>query len=510
MDSQRPLCSMVRMLALTAALALFVSTASAQDKGSPPTGSPADAGAAEPAQTAPAEVAPTPAEQNVVEKVYCSKCGVEILPQTGVDADADGNPICPACAAAVAAVPKTQPYDIRTTKKLTGDWFGARTAAEDVGISFNPLFVGTWQMNFRGGVNTHNAHETAGKAFWALEFDFEKMLGIPGASMFVRGIQAWNRGVQPDVGSLTPPFYSAGSTGDRAIELDKYWWRQRLFDDRLEFRLGKLLNTIDLFDRNAFALSYSTQFSNRVFVHNMTLPSAKGLGAFLRVWPVDWLYVQGAVIDAEANNAPSRHGTGSWDTAFSDACHWMTFWEFGLTPKFDLGNCNCLPGNYRFGGWYDPRQKNVWRNVLSGLLHQPTVNGDYGFYMNFDQVVFKENPSDAKDKQGLGLFARYGFAHDDVNRIAHFWSCGASYLGLIPTRDGDTLGFGVAQNILSSKYRGEVNGLADRETVYELYYSIKFAPWCYFTPDVQIITNPGGNKNARDSIVGGCRLKITF
>ena len=104
----------------------------------------------------------------------------------------------------------------------------------------------------------------------------------------------------------------------------------------------------------------------------------------------------------------------------------------------------------------------------------------------------------------------YGFAHPDVNAINHYWSVGAQYQGLIPSRDKDVLAFGVAQSIMSHTYRNNVNPLADRETVYELYYAIVVTPWLVITPDVQVITNPGGNEDAHDALVGGVRVKIAF
>lgn len=93
-----------------------------------------------------------------------------------------------------------------------------------------------------------------------------------------------------------------------------------------------------------------------------------------------------------------------------------------------------------------------------------------GFYFGFDQVCSKENP-DPKDKQGFSIFGRYGFAHGDVNRVENFWSFGGQYVGLIPTRDEDTLGFGFAQAIQSSQFHEEVRPRANRETVYEVYYA---------------------------------------
>ena len=441
---------------------------------------------------------------------HCCKCGVEIL-QTPDAFDDEGRPLCSRCAAKLAATKKQQPkpYDILTTKKLTGDWGGARTKLTDAGINFSLLLGTMSQINFRGGLNTHNAHETGGKAFWNLELDFEKMAGLKGATFFGRCIQTWNSGIGRHVGSLTPPYWGAGSGGDQAWALDKWWYRQRLFDDRLEFRLGKLLNICDLFDKNTYADNYLGKFMNRAFNHNMTIPTTKGLGAFIRVWPVDWLYVQGMVVDPDYKQTTCSHGWGGFDTAFGGEDRFRAFWEFGILPKFtNTANCR-LPGHYRFGWWLDPQPKTIFIDDLGGLRAQQRRSGDMGFYFNFDQMIWKEN-NDPKDKQGLGVFARYGWAHRDVNKINHFWSAGAAYQGLIPSRGADVLGLGVAQSILSSQYRHNIDSRADRETVYELYYAIKVTPWCVVTPDIQVITNPGGDRDARDALVGGVRVKIAF
>lgn len=405
--------------------------------------------------------------------------------------------------------PKSVPYNLLTTPKLTGDWFGLRTAMKDVGVDFAPMLVTVYQHNFRGGINTHNAHEIAGMWFYNLQLDFDKMLGIPGASFFIRATQSWNDGIQGDVGSLGAPYWVAGSGGDyfygdpNCILVDKWWYRQRFLDDRIEIRLGKLLNVLDLFDQNKYAQSYVSQFSYRGFSHNLTIPVAKGIGAFAKFWPTDWLYFQMSGIDAD--NRKTRTG---FDTAFHGPAHFVGNWEFGLSPKWQIAD-RTLPGNYRFGWWYNPRVRPVYMNTLNGALTQRYKSGDVGFYTSMDQLIFKENDIPG-DNQGLGLFFRYGYAHGDINRISHFWSVGAQYQGLIPTRDDDLLGFGVAQSIASRQLRSEINSRTDRETVYELYYALRVTPWCVITPDVQFITNPGADKDARDALVGGVRVRIDF
>lgn len=394
-------------------------------------------------------------------------------------------------------------YNLLTSKKLLGDWGGVRTDLEKIGLSFAPMLYSGYTHNYRGGLNTHNAHDVPGVAQYNLETDFDKMGLVPGGSFFIRGLQSWNNGVRADVGSLSTPAATWASSGDNEILVDKWWWRQRFLDNRVEIRLGKLLNIVDLFDANLYAGNQYVKFTNSFLAWNPTIPVTKGIGAFAKVWPADWLYFQAGAMDPDQR--PTRTG---FDTAFHGPCHFRGFWEFGLKPNWFEG-VGLTPGNYRFGWWYDPQTKVYFRDTLGGARRVLNESGDMGFYFNFDQLVWKEN-SDPQDLQGLGIFGRYGYAHGDVNRIEHFWSVGTQYAGLLPDRDKDVIGFGVAQAIMSRQFRSEINSRADRETVYEMYYAIEVTPWLLITPDIQVITNPGGMKDARDALVGNLKVKIAF
>ena len=168
-----------------------------------------------------------------------------------------------------------------------------------------------------------------------------------------------------------------------------------------------------------------------------------------------------------------------------------------------------MPGGYRVGAWYDPNIKTVFRDTLGGLRLQQTRGGDVGYYLGFDQMVWKENEN-AKDSQGLGLFGRYGHAHGDVNRVTDYWSLGASWKGLIDERNNDVAALAVSQVIVSDRFADERNQRMDRETAYEWYYAVQVAPWYIVTPHVQFVTNPGGGKDAHDAIIAGVRMRVTF
>jgi porin len=119
-------------------------------------------------------------------------------------------------------------------------------------------------------------------------------------------------------------------------------------------------------------------------------------------------------------------------------------------------------------------------------------------------MVLKENAG-AEDGRGLSLFGRFGCADDDVNPIRAFRSEGAQYQGLIPTRDDDILGFGVAQGGLA-----EGAGFsAAHETVMEMYYKAAITPWLSVSASIQYVFHPGGD-SGDDAVVPGLRVQSTF
>ncbi len=397
-----------------------------------------------------------------------------------------------------------EPYDIWTTKRLTGDWGGFRSWLDDEGIDFSMIYTGVYQQNFRGGIETHNSNEFAADFRMNLYLDLDKMGLVPGGFFFIRGKSSYNDGARANVGSLSTPAWVVGG-GDEEYYLDKWWYGQRFFDNKLEFRIGKLLTPVDLFDTNVYAQSPWDQFLNSAMDFNQTVPHRKAPGIFMKWRPCDEFYFQMAGVNADQRDSTRPL---SFDTTFHNDPSFIGLWELGWTPTFQGPN-GSMPGNYRFGWYYDPRPLTIYRDSLGGVRAPQTRGDDVGFYLSFDQLVFKEN-DDPKDKQGLGAFVRYGYAHRDINAVSNYWQVGAQYEGLIPNRDKDVLAFGVAQSIMSSQMRHELRNRADRETVYELYYAIHVTPWLVVSPDLQVITNPGGSKDDRDALVGSIRVKLSL
>ncbi|MBN1491909.1 MAG: carbohydrate porin, partial [Phycisphaerae bacterium] len=357
---------------------------------------------------------------------------------------------------------------------------------------------------FRGGLRTHNGHRFSGSYDLVTKFDFEKMGLLDNAGFYFKAKGHYSDGINPDkVGASGAARVNSDVADDYPIFVKKWWYWHKFLEDRIELRLGVLETNKDLFDVSPYANHEDKDYLNRLSMRNATIPHGTGMGAYLKLEPVDWAYMLAAAIDAQ-----SRDRRTGFDTAFHDEDWFIGLWEFGLTPKWDTAR-GPMPGRYRVGFWYDPTVRTVFRNTLDGRREAPSRGDDLGLYLGADQMVFKENDN-PKDSQGLGLYARYGFAHRDVHRISHYWAVGASYKGLIPARDTDVMAFGVSQAVYSSQYRHEIRPLADRETVYEWYYQCFVTPWLDISPDLQIVTNPGGDSDDRDAIVGGVRIRIIF
>lgn len=393
---------------------------------------------------------------------------------------------------------------------LTGNWGGFRDKMIEAGINVNVDLFSVYQINAHGGKDTKDAQRITGDYNLHLAFDLEKLLKLKGAYFYIRGQGGFGNGLD-GTDKIGDVFGVSGETvGYRSMDVVEAWYHQNLYDGKVQFRLGKIdmSGTIDCrgcplsIDGNAYANDARTQFLNNALVNNPTIPFPDmGLGAMTYFTPVEWFYMTAGVADAQAD----YRKTG-FSTAFHDEDYFVSMYEFGFTPAIPTRK-GPLDGAYRFGLWYDPQPKEMYFNDLNGELPARYKRDDVGFYTSFNQMVYRENN---QDDQGLGLFFRYGYAHSDANFLEHFWSIGGQYQGLVPTRDDDVLGLGVAQGFMTSDlayYDGYNPG---RETVFELYYAIKITKWLTLSPDVQYIMDPGANHDGRDTTVLGLRLGMLF
>ncbi|MHC4623830.1 MAG: carbohydrate porin [Planctomycetota bacterium] len=387
---------------------------------------------------------------------------------------------------------------------LTGGFWGLNDQLADRGIEVALSVTQIYQQNVHGGRSTHRrAGRHSGSYDLELFGNFEKLLGIEGGSFYVHAEGVWSKSAGIDEHAVGSYF---GVNGDarprRSIDITELWYEQSFPGSALRIRLGKIDLTGGFehrgcpvsFDCSMYANDENTQFLNGALINNPTIPFPDyGLAVAVHYAPMQLWYLSAAMADARAD----LRETG-FNTTFHGEDDFFYILETGVIPQISSEN-GPLQGAYRLGFWYDPQRK---EEFSTGRIRRD----DTGVYLTCDQMVLKEN-SDPEDAQGLGLFARYGWAASEVSNVTNFWSAGLQCQGLLPGRDDDVLALGFAQGCFSNRNPDFTD---DHESLWELYYRAQLTAWMALSPGIQYVANPGGDGVARDAVVLGVRLHMTF
>jgi len=395
------------------------------------------------------------------------------------------------------------PHDIWRQETLTDGFYGLNDKLADDGIEFGFNITNIYQHNVRGGISSgRKAGKVTGSYEMELSADLQKLLGVEGGTFFIMAEGSFSDGVDVlFVGSSLG--INDDAAGNRSMDVHELWYEQLFADNTIRLTVGKL----DLprsfegygypvgFDGSAYANEENTQFFNSALVNNSAIPiPEKGLGISVFYQPDDSWYIAAAVADAEADVRETGFGT-----TFDGDSYFFYIFEAGITSQLDSPKGR-LPGEYRAGLWYDPQPK-------AHSDATDTYRDDVGVYTSCDQMLYKEN-AHAEDSQGLGVFFRYGYADDKRNDITDFWSVGFQYQGLIEGRNDDVLALGFAKGVFSDK--ASTTYTDDYESAFELYYSAAVSPWFHISPNIQYVTNPGGDKTIDDAVVLGLRVRVIF
>ncbi len=412
------------------------------------------------------------------------------------------------------------PYagDWTTWPKMTGDWGGLRTDLAEKGITLDIDVTNILQENWHGGADTTNAIRYSGSADITITLDTGKMGLWKGGTIVLVGEPKWGNGINGKAGSLIPVNFDAAIPTDEecTMTLSEWFIQQVLFEGKVVLIAGKLFGA-RAFDKNVFANDERTQFMNVGLRNTPMIPSflpytTLGAGVVLNL--TDWMSVLTAVADTDG-----RSDTWGWDTAFHGEENVTVIheWDFKVNP-FDQ------PGNQRVGFvWSSKDFESVspitpfkqTGPLLIDLLGMKTVNKIMPFlpkeehgdnimvYYNFDQYLYTEEEDPT---QGIGIFGRFGWARQDVNPVAHFYSIGMGGKGVIPERDNDTFGVGYFFMDLSNDLPRQLHS----EQGVECFYNIEITPWMHLSPDLQVIVNPGGTDANDVAVVGGLRLQMNL
>jgi porin len=399
---------------------------------------------------------------------------------------------------------------------LLGDWHGLIPLLDSNGITPNVNYVSDVAGNPIGGKSQGITH--ADNLGLDLQFDLNKLAGIPGASFEASASERGGRSLShDDVGNVFTIQQDYGGQTFKVIDLD---YKQKLLDDRVEVQIGRIAAGDDfltspydwVFMQNAFDGNPVGVFFNSP---GMTAYPNTAWGTALKVKPTSRSYIMGGVYNGDPNiRANAHNGVDMSMHGPVFAIVQAAYQNNGLPG--DPG----LLGNYRVGAWYDNSSYEDFRTVGYAT---PPINqrGNWGLYTLDDQVLVAWG--DRSRNSGLGIcVSALVSPNQSISQLPYFLSAAIVARGFLNARPTDVAGFGVVFGEFSSQLRYAEEreqlfdptttiGVQNNETVLELTYRFYFCQRSiFFQPDIQYVIQPGGTGKINNALVLGFQVGFNF
>ena len=421
--------------------------------------------------------------------------------------------------------------------RLTGDWGGVRKQWEDAGVALGASDVSETLSNPTGGVRQLTIYQ--GLLTGTLTLDLDKLLHWSGATFYTDGY--WISGEGLSRNAVRNLLSVSSIEALASTRLHDLWLQQELLDSRVSIRVGQIA-----LDDEFYISQYSASFVNSTFgcpdILSTDLPSGGPCypfatpGARLRVAPTTRLTLSAAVF----NGNPAPPGPGDPQVRNPSGTNFL-IGDGGFMPIAEVAYSfdeqpisSTLLSDVKLGAWYHTAEfPDLRRDSLGRSLADPSSNGvpamhgsDFGAYLVLDKMLWRR-PDTAT--QGLAAFLRVGCAPPDRNLISLEIDAGLTFKGLFPNRDLDVLGIGASYGRIGYARRldqdqvlftGIERPIRDYESVLEITYEARIAPWWLLQPDLQLVFHPGGfipaplpapqGQPIPNALIIGIRSGITF
>ena len=388
-------------------------------------------------------------------------------------------------------VPYPSADDFWTRPYLFGDL--GRTRLKEMGISLALTLGDEAVTNVSGG--SRNASANAGQLWFEAKFDMEKLAGIKGGMFAFTYVDRFGDNLNTEAGipalQLTNEVYGRGNIA----RLTEFYWQQKLFDDRLVLKGGRLPVGGDFF----FGLC---EFINLTFCGGQP---GNIQGGYIFNWPVSqWGGVAHYNITKELQLSVGVYDANPQYLTTSDA----GIYAAPGIPSSHPGSGVLVPvelvyapsgplnGTWRFGGWYDNASTIDGGlpgiiTVIPGVGGVPDQNigdqrGRYGVYESILQRLTVEGPK----AQGWYTFLNTSVADHRTAYQDYQIAWGVKHTGTFSFRPEDEVGFAVGTTHVNSAALTPNAG--GNEVPIEAWYGWQATGWMNLKFDAQYVINPGG------------------
>jgi len=372
---------------------------------------------------------------------------------------------------------------------LLGDWGGNRQRLAAAGFSFEAAFTVDLMSNVSGGANTGFDAPSNLDIILDIDTDTAQWWSNGTFHLYLLG----NAGGDPSVriGDIQG---TSNIEATNTLKVFEAWYQHRFFADRMSILVGLHdLNSEFYVLENAVTFIHSS-FGNgpEISQFEPSIFPVSALAARVSFLPTGNSYLLAALYDGVPGDPHRPHGT---HIDFNAGDGVFAIVEAGLNSSQAHGQ-----GYYKIG---------------LGLYHQTKEFTDFSGKEQSDNtggylIAEKRLTSEVDPAQGLGAFFQLGIVASDRNQTDRYIGAGINYIGLIPNRDADEMGLGVAHARNSDDFVDIFPTQNRAETTVELFYRMALFRWLSVQPDVQYIFNPGTTAALDDVLVMNLRLEINL
>ena len=388
-------------------------------------------------------------------------------------------------------LPYTATDDFWTRPYLFGDL--GRTKLKEQGIDLGLTLGDEAVTNLSGG--NRNTGANAGQLWFGAKFDMAKLAGIQGGTIGLTLVDRFGHNLNDEAGipalQLTNEVFGRGSI----LRLTQLYYSQKLFDDSLELKGGRLPVGSDFFFGPC-------QFINLTFCGGQP---GNIQGGYIYNWPVSqWAGLVHYSLTKELKISVGVYDANPQYLSTSNE-------SIYLLPGFPASNpatgvlvpveltwspSGPLDGTWRLGGWYD--NASTIDGGLPGILATlpgvggvPSQNlgdqrGRYGVY----ESILQRLTVDGSGAQGWYTFLNTTVADHRTSFQDYQIALGFKHTGTFASRPLDEVGVAVGTTHVNSAALTPNAG--GNEVPIEAWYGWQATGWMNLKFDLQYVIDPGG------------------
>ncbi|HEY6301953.1 MAG TPA: carbohydrate porin [Terriglobales bacterium] len=387
---------------------------------------------------------------------------------------------------------KDEEFDLEET--LTKDWNGAREEARKLGITPSGSYSSALQTNVTGGA--HQMWGYIGQLTTAVDFNFEKLLKIPGMSLYVS--DSWGTGgnLTATIDSVFPVNvnYAVGAF------IEEVYLQQKFLKDNLTVAAGRLAASYTFAGLPVFDNYVSLAINPALISLASNDLSYTGPPPGLE-WGTQVIYNLTPVVQVAAGAFnTNQHSANNGNIFAFQQGNKGALVTAELSYLYNQGpNEKGRQGQYTAGFFED---NNSFATLPTGSSSSKS-DSNSGVFVLGQQMVYR--PEGPGTSQGLTIWGSWAYSSKQlVSPMPVFGGVGLSYEGLIKKRKRDIISAGWVYG-KTSKYIPN----ASAAKLFEANYQWVAKRFITIIPDFQYIWDANGT-NGTGAAVLGVQVSLTF